>query len=259
MVKTLVFDLDGTIVSPNTGTYSPAIADALHELHKKGIILIAATGRSPYELQITKMINGLHFDAIVSLNGQYCYSEDNNLFANPFPYEQTDRLLQIIENSGFPCAVIQKEGTFINTVNPHVRIAQAEIRMPVPEIRKLDSFYNKEILMLTVFVPKQDETKFLESLESVVATRWNPYAMDLVPEGSGKCQGVEVVLKSFGISWDEVYAFGDGENDYEMLKRSVKGIAMGNSARQLLNGEFEVADHVDNDGVLKILQKYQIL
>ena len=259
MIKALIFDLDGTIVSPNTGTYSPKIAEAFDALREKGILLIAATGRSPYEFKVTKMIDNLRFDAIVCLNGQYCYTEKEDLFLNPFPAQQAEELLSSIRQSGFPCLVICKQDAFINKVTPQVEIAQAAVHMSVPEVRALDQFYGKEILMLTVFVEEQNEAAFLENAKSVSATRWNPHAIDLVPQGSGKCRGIEVVLNHFGLGWENVFAFGDGNNDYEMLGRAKKGFAMKNSSPRLLTGEFEIIDDVDHDGVVKALRQYGIL
>lgn len=259
MIKALVFDLDGTVVSANSGMYSKAIAEAFAELQQKDIKLIAATGRSPYELKYTGMINGLPVDAVVCLNGQYCYTEEEDLYLNTFPAEIYAELMQQMEHCGFPCAVVLKDNMFINAVNSYVEKAQSDIRMPVPVLRPLSGFHKDEVLMLVAYVPERDEADFLKGLKSVAATRWNPYAMDIVPEGSGKCSGVELVLRHFGIEWDEVIAFGDGDNDYEMLKRAGKGIAMANSSQRLLNGEFEVTGSVDEDGVLTALQKYHVL
>lgn len=259
MIKALILDLDGTIVSARTGTYSAATAEALASLREKGIVLIAATGRSPYELKYTGMIDGLSFNAVVSLNGQYCYSEKKDVFINSFPTAQMEQLLGRIENAGYPCAVIQRKNTYINFSTPFVEKAQSDIHMPVPEHRDLSLFSGEEILMLTVFATEQEETAFLQTIPQVTATRWHPYAIDLVPIGSGKCHGVEKVLRNFGISWNEALAFGDGDNDYEMLKRAGKGIAMRNSSKLLLKGEFEITDDVENDGVLSALRKYGIL
>ena len=259
MIKALILDLDGTVVSERTGACSAAVAEAFELLRQKGILLIAATGRSPYELQYTGMIEGLPFNAVVSLNGQYCYAGGEDLFVNPFPPEHADELLRKIGSAGIPCAVIQRKGTFINFSTPYVETAQSDVRMPVPELRDLSRFIGQEILMLTVFIPEQDEETFLKSLPPVTATRWNRYAIDLVPAGSGKCHGVGVALNHFGIGWDEVFAFGDGDNDYEMLKRAGRGFAMRNSSALLLEGGFEVTDDVDNDGVLNALHKYGVL
>ena len=259
MIKALIFDLDGTIVSPNTGTYSPKIAEAFAALREKGIALIAATGRSPYEFGVTKMIDNLRFDAIVCLNGQYCYTEKEDLFLNPFPAQQAEELLGSIDKSGYSCLVIDKKDTFLNKSAPHVEIAQAAVHMPVPEVRELSQVYGKDILMVTVFIEEAQEAAFLENTNSITATRWNPYAIDIVPQGSGKCRGIEVVLEHFGLGWENVFAFGDGNNDYEMLKMAKKGFAMQNACQRLLTGEFEIIDDVDHDGVVKALRQYGIL
>ncbi|MBR0162624.1 MAG: HAD family phosphatase [Oscillospiraceae bacterium] len=259
MIKAVVFDLDGTIVSHDTGTYSAATASAFASLREKGIFLIAATGRSPYELQVTKMIDGLPLDAIVSLNGQYCYTEEEDLYVNPFPAALVKRILGMAALYGFPCAVIEKEGTFINFATPFVRQAQDDIHMPVPEFRDFSGINKNGVLMLTVFVPEKDEKAFIQSMDSVSITRWNTNAVDIVPASSGKVRGIDVVLQRLGIGWKEVFAFGDGDNDYDMLKKAGKGFAMKDSSIRLLNGEFEVADSVDKDGVVKMLRKYSII
>ena len=113
--------------------------------------------------------------------------------------------------------------------------------------------------MLTVFVPEKDEKAFIQSMDSVSITRWNTNAVDIVPASSGKVRGIDVVLQRLGIGWKEVFAFGDGDNDYDMLKKAGKGFAMKDSSIRLLNGEFEVADSVDKDGVVKILRKYSVI
>ena len=259
MIKALIFDLDGTIVRPDTGTYSAETAKAFAALRKKGIYLIAATGRSPYELKVTKMIDGLSFDAIVCLNGQYCYTETTDLFINAFPEEQAEQMLKIIEESGVPCAVIEKDGTTINKVLPYVEAVQAGINMPVPKLRDLNDANRKGIIMLTAFLPEEEESTFLQALPPVISARWSPNATDLLPAGSGKSSGVEIALKHFGLKWEDTYAFGDGDNDYEMLKCAGKGFAMQNSRKCLLNGEFEIVDSVYHDGVVKTLHQYGIL
>ena len=113
--------------------------------------------------------------------------------------------------------------------------------------------------MLTVFVPEKDEKAFIQRTDGVSITRWNSYAVDIVPADSGKTRGIDVVLKHFGIKWEEVFAFGDGDNDYDMLKKAGKGFAMKDSSIRLLNGDFEVTDSVDKDGVVKMLRKYSVL
>ena len=52
------------------------------------------------------------------------------------------------------------------------------------------------------------------------------------------------------------YAFGDGENDIEMLATVGCGIAMGNAAKAVKAHAKKVTDSVSQDGVASGIEKY---
>lgn len=54
-------------------------------------------------------------------------------------------------------------------------------------------------------------------------------------------------------------AFGDGDNDLEMLQCASRGIAMQDSSPLLLNAGFELTDPADADGVVTALQRHRFL
>ena len=43
-------------------------------------------------------------------------------------------------------------------------------------------------------------------------------AVDIIPVNAGKGAGIEKMLKYYGIDKSQAMAFGDGNNDIEMLK-----------------------------------------
>jgi Cof subfamily protein (haloacid dehalogenase superfamily) len=259
MIKAIFFDLDGTLIPSATGTCSPAVKNALDVLRSKKILLFAATGRSPYELNVTKMIDGLIFDAIVSMNGQFCYTATQTIRCRAFDRHVLAPLLRQIETAAYPCEVIGTNSVFISSVDSHVRAAQASVRMPVPQLGDLSSALQSDVLMLTVFVPKAEDLTFRKALKHACVSRWNEYAIDVLPEGGGKCAGVEAVLQKFNLQWSDVMAFGDGESDYEMLQKAKLGVAMGHSAEVLRDCRFYQTDDADHDGVISALQHFQIL
>lgn len=55
---------------------------------------------------------------------------------------------------------------------------------------------------------------------------------------------------------EESYAFGDGENDIEMLATVGCGIAMGNAAENVKRHAKQVTDSVSQDGVARGIGKY---
>ena len=93
MIRAVFFDLDGTLLSPATGFCSPATKAALFQLKEKGIKLCVATGRSPYEFTLSPIIEGLPFDAIVSLNGLCCYDKEGIIYQRLFDKEDLALLI----------------------------------------------------------------------------------------------------------------------------------------------------------------------
>ena len=54
-------------------------------------------------------------------------------------------------------------------------------------------------------------------------------------------------------------AFGDGENDIEMLEYAGIGIAMGNSDDMVKKSADYVTDCIDNEGIEKALRHFEVI
>ena len=259
MIKAAFFDLDGTLVS-GQGFCAPAVLDALKTLQKNGILVFAATGRSPCELAVTGMTRGVDFDGIVGLNGQLCYDADGVIHRQLFDKEDLKRLIHQTRRTPFALMVVEQEDMYINQIDDYVRSALQAIHTPLPEVKDISNAPDKDILLAMAYLP-QDKTRELviPVLKNSCVTRWNPYGVDIVPNGCSKRTGIEKVLEKYDLTWENVIAFGDGENDYEMLKNAKCGVAMGNSDPVLLTGEFTVTDSVEQDGVVSALKRFGLI
>lgn len=260
MVRAIFFDLDGTLIPGSTGTYSPAVQQAFEALKRKGILLFAATGRSPYELRVTNMINGLPFDGIITLNGQYCYTKDEILYCHNFGKQDLARILQQAEKEHFPCALVEKDEMYLNFINDRVLQVMNSIHTPMPPVRDFTDALQRDVLMVMPFLSEEDTQKLIMPLlQESTLTRWSDYCMDIVPSDCSKRTGIQRFMHRYQLTWDEIMAFGDGDNDYDMLKSAKYGIAMKNACQKLLTGEFYVTGSVEEDGVVTALQKFHIL
>ena len=133
MIKAIFFDIDGTLLSHTTGRVSAEAAEALALLRRKGILLLAATGRHILEFSDLP-VNHLEFDGYVTLNGQLCLDKNRKLFyGNPIAPEDAKRLLLVFEKREMPVMIVEKDRMYLNFVNDAVRRAQADISTPVPE------------------------------------------------------------------------------------------------------------------------------
>ena len=74
-----------------------------------------------------------------------------------------------------------------------------------------------------------------------------------------KKEGIRAVIDCLGIPMDNTYAFGDDENDFEMLQAVGHGIAMTPHARRLEGVAEYITCSVGEDGIFHGLQHYGLL
>ena len=78
---------------------------------------------------------------------------------------------------------------------------------------------------------------------------------ELYPTAISKAKGVSVVLGQLGLDANDAYAFGDGENDLEMIRFCGHGVAMGN-AEEVVKAEADlICPPVWEDGLAQILRE----
>ena len=71
--------------------------------------------------------------------------------------------------------------------------------------------------------------------------------------------GIQKMMELFRLSREEIIAFGDAENDIDMLKFAGIGVAMGNAFSILKEQADYVTDHIDKDGIWKALKHFQVI
>lgn len=67
------------------------------------------------------------------------------------------------------------------------------------------------------------------------------------------------MLEHYHIDRSEAVAFGDGNNDLEMLKAVGHGIAMGNGSDELKEIAEEVCGHVVDDGIYYYCKEHGLI
>ena len=74
-----------------------------------------------------------------------------------------------------------------------------------------------------------------------------------------KSSGIDVILKHFNIDKEETMAFGDGENDIDMIQHCKIGVAMDNAVDSLKAVADYITDDIDEDGVYNALKYYELI
>ena len=256
MIKAVFFDLDGTLLSHTQHHVPLSARRALYKLKEKGIKCIIATGRHISDLH-NLPVKDMKFDAYITLNGQLCFDEHRNVISgNPIVGLDKKRIIQLFNEKAIPIMIFEKDAMYINFVNHQVEIAQKAISTDLPDIGE---YTGGEIYQAIAYTEKENETFILGQLPDCKITRWNDYAADILSIKGDKTSGILEYLNLNHIKKEETMAFGDGDNDTEMLKFAHIGVAMGNADDYVKENADFVTASIDDDGIEKALIKLKII
>lgn len=110
-----------------------------------------------------------------------------------------------------------------------------------------------EMVALTSRLSAQAEAK---GLGRCVCKMTEKGIMTICPAGATKLQGIARVCQMLGCRLEDVVAFGDGDNDAEMLAGVGMGIAMANATPATLAAADVVTADCDEAGLAKGLRKF---
>lgn len=224
MVKAIFFDIDGTLVSFKNHQIPKSTFDALYKLKEKGIKLFIATGRGKDGLDV---LNDFPFDGYITLNGQYCYTNNQIIYSNTIKKEDLQALLDYLKDHQVPCGFTEENTKYFN--------------------------YRDER------VDENEEKEILSHMPHCISARWHPTFCDISPIGGTKQLGIDKFLEYYGLDLKDTMAFGDGGNDMQMLQHVSLAVAMGNAGDELKSIADFVTKDVDDEGIAYALKHYGLI
>lgn len=97
--------------------------------------------------------------------------------------------------------------------------------------------------------------------ELIEHRRWGApfHIVEVVRKGLSKAVGIDIIAKEMNIPRERIIAFGDEDNDLEMIDYAGVGVAMGNGIAELKSIANEVTLSNMEDGIGKFLQERLLL
>ncbi|MEG2054184.1 MAG: HAD hydrolase family protein, partial [Oscillospiraceae bacterium] len=115
--------------------------------------------------------------------------------------------------------------------------------------------------VILFFTDKEKLSLFLDHYKDKYEMRIGKGGLyvDFNQKGITKGCGVEEIIKYYNADVADTFAFGDGENDVEMLSAVNVSVAMGRHSPLLDNISKFVCDTVANDGIVNSLKKFKLI
>lgn len=258
--KKLVFiDIDGTLFDNERGIIHDSTVDAIKKCRENNVYVCIASGRSSE--MATEVIDkyGLTFDGFVVINGQLVILEDEVIYKKIFEKQFIKDFIEECEKYKVPFGLISNKGSLVSSHDPMVVKAFHDFKIELPRI-SISSDYEDDIYQGLFFDMRyfkhfgerfKDQARFISWMGNDGA--------DIVPKGSSKAVGMEIIREKLGVKKENVIAIGDSTNDIEMIQYANIGIAMGNAKQELKEISDYVTDHIANDGLYKAFKKYNLI
>jgi HAD superfamily hydrolase (TIGR01484 family) len=256
--RLLALDLDGTTLN-HMGELSERVREAVQAL-PDDIEVVVATGRSIIATTPVLEVLGLRHGFAICSNGAVTLELDPT---SPDGYA-------IIDTVTFdPRAVLEK----MRVVLPEALIAVEELgvgfkvskHFPDGELMgasrevSWEELVEHPVTRVTLRQPDASAEEFMAVVERAglhgvsYAVGWSAW-LDINPEGVSKASALELVRRRLGVEPSQTVACGDQRNDLEMLHWAAWGVAMGNAPDEVKAVADEVTGHVDDDGLVPILE-----
>lgn len=263
-VKCIALDLDRTTLNAN-GTLSQGNREAIEYAIQKGVHIVVASGRAFHTLPKDVVeIEGIEY-AITS-NGTAIYHIPTGecLHQYKLSRDSIEEIIRLSKNEKvtyetFIDGKAYADSTYID--QPEIfganKQAIAYIKETRHMVKNIEQFMNDHIEEMDCMdiITKDNELKssLMEQLrnnvEGIYVTSSIEQLIEISNAQAGKHSGVKFIMELLGLEREEIAAFGDGDNDIDMLKYVGTGIAVENASNQCKSAADVVTKHHDEDGV----------
>lgn len=246
MIKSAFFDFDYTLYSHKAKCIPESTKKAIKALQSNGIKCYLATGRAIWELIEFPELYNLGLDGYSMCEGQLILDKDRKYVYEKYICEEDKKqIVQLFNENKIPTILMTNKSMYINFLDDYVKEALKNISSSNPQIKKYEG---EEIFYAAPYIPRGNDEALSARVPNCRLVRWGETGVDIIPKDSNKYTGILKCLEIFNLG-TEFLAFGDEDNDFDMIQGATIGVAMGNACQHLKDAADYVTTDIDNDGI----------
>ncbi len=277
-VKLIAFDMDGTLLNGDS-QMSEETKQACRLLQQQGRKLVISTGRTYLSAKLP--VDNFPFDGYVCSNGAAIYEQDGKLVdSTPLPAEvvldtisrlRRKKIYYEVHDTASNRWMVLEDRELIEELLKETtsgeglslrRFSFYHLSKPVPERDLLSSISSGELSVVKVFVwhTKTDELQEVRDQlacwkDEATITSSGKTNFEVNAKGVSKATGLRYFFEKWGISLEQSAAFGDADNDLELLSTVGHPVAMDNATEQVKRIARYVAPNHRENGVAQFIRE----
>jgi Cof subfamily protein (haloacid dehalogenase superfamily) len=258
-VQAFACDLDGTLIGRD-GLLGPRTRAAFARARDEGVRVLLATGRMFRSARRYLDEAGIE-DPVVCYQGAAVVDPRSGEFLlhEPIPLDVAREAIAALQELGHSPNVYVDDQLYVASETEYSRRYSAFQHLPVVEVGDLLAWLERPPTKLVAVAEPPVLADVRAALEPRLAgrvflTTSLPYMLELGNPGVTKGSGLTFVAALLGIDLDRVVAFGDGENDVELLEVAGFGVAVADGHPRLLAIADRTCAGPDEEGVAGVIE-----
>ena len=268
-IKIIATDMDGTLLDQRGQLDLLRLEKILDKLDQRGVRFVIATGNEVHRMR--QLLEHLAERVVlVVANGARIFENNELLQAQTWDDAMVDRALGHFKgrecqdqfvvtamNGGFV-----KKGTVFTELDKFMTPEMIEkLYQRMQFVDEFDSKLFGGVLKMSMVVGEERSDSVLQEINDlfdghVRAVSSGYGCIDILQDGIHKAWGLEELLKRWNLKPEQIMAFGDSENDIEMLELAGISYAMENAEDRVKEIATEVAPANSQAGVYQVLENW---
>ena len=268
-IKIVATDMDGTLLDPRGQLDLPRLEKILDKLDQRGVRFVIATGNEVHRMR--QLLGHLAERVVlVVANGARIFENNELIQAQTWDDAMVDRALAHFKgrecqdqfvvtamNGGFV-----KKGTVFTELDKFMTPEMIEkLYQRMNFVDEFDSNLFGGVLKMSMVVGEERSESVLQEINDLfdghVRAVSSGYGfIDILQDGIHKAWGLVELLKRWNLKPEQIMAFGDSENDIEMLELAGISYAMENAEEAVKRVATKVAPANSQAGVYKVLENW---
>ena len=268
-IKIVATDMDGTLLDPRGQLDLPRLEKILDKLDHRGVRFVIATGNEVHRMR--QLLGHLAERVVlVVANGARIFENNELIQAQTWDDAMVDRALAHFKgrecqnqfvvtamNGGFV-----KKGTVFTELDKFMTPEMIEkLYQRMNFVNEFDSNLFGGVLKMSMVVGEERLESVLQEINDlfdghVRAVSSGYGCIDILQDGIHKAWGLVELLKRWNLKPEQIMAFGDSENDIEMLELAGISYAMENAEEAVKEIATKVAPANSQAGVYKVLENW---
>ena len=268
-IKIVATDMDGTLLDPRGQLDLPRLEKILDKLDQRGVRFVIATGNEVHRMR--QLLGHLAERVVlVVANGARIFENNELIQAQTWDDAMVDRALAHFKgrecqdqfvvtamNGGFV-----KKGTVFTELDKFMTPEMIEkLYQRMNFVDEFDSSLFGGVLKMSMVVGEERLDSVLQEVNDLFDGRVRAVSsgygcIDILQDGIHKAWGLVELLKRWNLKPEQIMAFGDSENDIEMLELAGISYAMENAEEAVKRVATKVAPANSQAGVYKVLENW---